>query len=102
MSPSSPERSAITPDTTKEVIESTDEVEETISVDDNGEEEEEEGGMLNVTDQESNGESSVPKNLACSPGFITKDGITVELVGQHLWKKFHKLGTEMIITKAGR
>jgi hypothetical protein len=38
----------------------------------------------------------------CSNGFITQNGITVELVGHELWKKFHKLGTEMIITKAGR
>ena len=40
---------------------------------------------------------------AISPGFIMgKNGTTVELLGQDLWKKFHKLGTEMIITKAGR
>ena len=39
----------------------------------------------------------------CSPGFIVgKNGTTLELLGQDLWKKFHKLGTEMIITKAGR
>ena len=38
----------------------------------------------------------------CTLGYITKDGITVELCGQDLWKKFYKLGTEMIITKAGR
>ena len=40
---------------------------------------------------------------ACSPGYITSpSGVTVELLGQDLWKKFYKLGTEMIITKAGR
>ena len=40
----------------------------------------------------------------CSPGFLTnaKSGVTVELLGQDLWKKFYRLGTEMIITKAGR
>ena len=39
----------------------------------------------------------------CSPGYITSpSGVTVELLGQDLWKKFYKLGTEMIITKAGR
>ena len=41
-------------------------------------------------------------DMKCSNGFITQNGITVELVGHELWKKFHKLGTEMIITKAGR
>ena len=38
----------------------------------------------------------------CSKGYIVQNGVTVELVSQELWKKFHKLGTEMIITKAGR
>ena len=42
------------------------------------------------------------KEPLCSPGFITKNGITLELLSQELWKKFHRLGTEMIITKAGR
>ena len=41
--------------------------------------------------------------IKSSPGFfVGKNGTTVELLGQDLWKKFHKLGTEMIITKAGR
>ena len=41
--------------------------------------------------------------MKSSPGFfVGKNGTTVELLGQDLWKKFHKLGTEMIITKAGR
>ena len=41
--------------------------------------------------------------IPCSPGFLVgKNGTTIELLGQDLWKKFHKLGTEMIITKAGR
>ena len=100
MSPSSPERSTITPDTTKEVVEDGDEEgDETISVDDT---DVEEGEEKMTAKGDSSKESSVPKPLPCSSGLITKDGITVELVGQHLWKKFHKLGTEMIITKAGR
>jgi hypothetical protein len=38
-----------------------------------------------------------------SPGYIkSPSGVTIELLGQDLWKKFYKLGTEMIITKAGR
>ena len=94
---SSPERSTITPDTTKEVLENNENEEETISVDDDNEEE-----TLEAEHSMSK-ESSLPKRSPpCSSGSITKNGITVELVGQHLWKKFHKLGTEMIITKAGR
>ncbi|XP_026335881.2 T-box transcription factor TBX22 [Ursus arctos] len=31
-----------------------------------------------------------------------KDSIQVELQGSELWKRFHDIGTEMIITKAGR
>ncbi|XP_043913620.1 T-box transcription factor TBX22 [Protopterus annectens] len=31
-----------------------------------------------------------------------KSGIHVELQGSELWKRFHEIGTEMIITKAGR
>lgn len=31
-----------------------------------------------------------------------KDSIRVELQGSELWKRFHDIGTEMIITKAGR
>ncbi|XP_014651981.1 PREDICTED: T-box transcription factor TBX22 [Ceratotherium simum simum] len=31
-----------------------------------------------------------------------KDAIQVELQGSDLWKRFHDIGTEMIITKAGR
>ena len=99
-SPSSPERSTITPDTTKEVLENGDyEVEEeSISVDDNVDAE----APLESEKDTSKEAPILPKELPCSSGSITKDGITVELVGQHLWKKFHKLGTEMIITKAGR
>ena len=99
-SPSSPERSTITPDTTKEGLENGDYdvEEETISVDDNDDVEE----KVEIEKDTSQEVSKLPKELPCSSGSITKDGITVELVGQHLWKKFHKLGTEMIITKAGR
>lgn len=31
-----------------------------------------------------------------------KSKFRVELVGRELWQEFHALGTEMIITKAGR
>lgn len=31
-----------------------------------------------------------------------EDAIQVELQGSELWKRFHDIGTEMIITKAGR
>eukprot|EP00094_Tigriopus_californicus_P011487 TCALIF_11092-PA protein Name:"Similar to TBX18 T-box transcription factor TBX18 (Homo sapiens)" AED:0.06 eAED:0.06 QI:0/0.85/0.75/0.87/0.85/0.75/8/2523/452 len=45
---------------------------------------------------------SPPQAVKYSPGFLVKNGIKVELEGQDLWKKFHRLSTEMIITKAGR
>ncbi|KAM4818116.1 T-box transcription factor TBX22 isoform 2-T3 [Thomomys bottae] len=35
-------------------------------------------------------------------GNVENDGIQVELQGSELWKRFHDIGTEMIITKAGR
>ena len=99
MSTPSPARSSITPDTTKEGLEDNEEIEETIAV--NGHDGDD-GDAEIAAENESTDESSIPKQLPCSSGTITKDGITVELVGQHLWKKFYKLGTEMIITKAGR
>ncbi|XP_007956871.1 T-box transcription factor TBX22 [Orycteropus afer afer] len=37
-----------------------------------------------------------------SENLAEKDGIGVELQGSELWKRFHDIGTEMIITKAGR
>ena len=53
-------------------------------------------------DNSENDESQEQKQI-CSPGYIrSPSGITMELLGQDLWKKFYKLGTEMIITKAGR
>jgi hypothetical protein len=33
---------------------------------------------------------------------ILKQNLKVELCSRDLWRKFHSLGTEMIITKAGR
>ena len=93
----SPGSSSFTSDTTKELIENgTDEEDETILVDDHD--------SIGKVDGENNKleDKTESKTRPCSSGSITKNGITVELVGQHLWKKFHKLGTEMIITKAGR
>ena len=50
-----------------------------------------------------NDECQEPTKQQCSPGYIRSPyGVTIELLGQELWKKFYKLGTEMIITKAGR
>ena len=93
----SPGSSSVTSDTTKELIENgEDEEDETILVDDHDSIRKVDGDHNRLEDK------TVPKTLPCSSGSITKNGITVELVGQHLWKKFHKLGTEMIITKAGR
>ena len=93
----SPGSSSVTSDTTKELIENgEDEEDETILVDDHDSIRKVDGDPNRLEDK------TVPKTLPCSSGSITKNGITVKLVGQHLWKKFHKLGTEMIITKAGR
>ncbi|XP_059588737.1 T-box transcription factor TBX22 isoform X2 [Alligator mississippiensis] len=39
---------------------------------------------------------------ACAESREAKDDIHVELQGSELWKRFHEIGTEMIITKAGR
>jgi hypothetical protein len=33
---------------------------------------------------------------------LVQSGITLKLVDNELWQKFHSNGTEMIITKAGR
>ncbi|XP_045020281.1 T-box transcription factor TBX22 [Bubalus bubalis] len=52
--------------------------------------------------------ASYPCLLATTFGFNSfgsleeKDIIQVELQGSELWKRFHDIGTEMIITKAGR
>uniref|UniRef100_H3B899 T-box transcription factor 18 n=1 Tax=Latimeria chalumnae TaxID=7897 RepID=H3B899_LATCH len=40
----------------------------------------------------------LPAQCASAPG----DEVRVELQGADLWKRFHEIGTEMIITKAGR
>ena len=59
--------------------------------------------ISNGNDDNSSDLDDTPSSIKCSPGFfVGKNGTTVELLGQDLWKKFHKLGTEMIITKAGR
>lgn len=39
-----------------------------------------------------------PKESDCRPD----TGVRVELQGAELWKRFYEIGTEMIITKAGR
>ena len=62
----------------------------------------EEREMLSSEGDGKKKKSSKSPPLPCSPGYLVKDGITVELLGQGLWKRFYKLGTEMIITKAGR
>ncbi|XP_041800542.1 T-box transcription factor TBX22 [Chelmon rostratus] len=44
------------------------------------------------------GEESKPKESDCRPD----REVRVELQGSELWKRFYEIGTEMIITKAGR
>lgn len=51
-------------------------------------------------------ESPQPALLCAGPGAGTGAGgaedTRVDLQGSDLWKRFHEIGTEMIITKAGR
>lgn len=47
---------------------------------------------------EPSGEESKPKESDCRPD----REVRVELQGSELWKRFYEIGTEMIITKAGR
>ncbi len=46
----------------------------------------------------SGGEEDKPKESDCRPD----REVRVELQGSELWKRFYEIGTEMIITKAGR
>ena len=39
---------------------------------------------------------------AVSPASLRVGGVVVQLLDSQLWRSFHTLGTEMIITKAGR
>lgn len=47
-------------------------------------------------------ESPQPAAGCAAPGPGTGEEPRVELQGSDLWKRFHEIGTEMIITKAGR
>uniref|UniRef100_A0A3B5LFX9 T-box domain-containing protein n=1 Tax=Xiphophorus couchianus TaxID=32473 RepID=A0A3B5LFX9_9TELE len=49
-------------------------------------------------------ESPQPASTQCAaaPGAGSGEETSVELQGSELWKRFHEIGTEMIITKAGR
>ncbi|XP_068451279.1 T-box transcription factor TBX22 [Clinocottus analis] len=49
-------------------------------------------------EDERSGEESKPKESDCRPD---RD-VRAELQGSELWKRFYEIGTEMIITKAGR
>lgn len=53
---------------------------------------------LQVMEAEPVGLSSKPKQSECTP----RREVRVELQGSELWKRFFEIGTEMIITKAGR
>lgn len=47
-------------------------------------------------------ESPQPASLCSAPVSGTGEETRVDLQGSDLWKRFHDIGTEMIITKAGR
>ncbi|KAM7000196.1 T-box transcription factor TBX22 [Tautogolabrus adspersus] len=50
-------------------------------------------------ESENSGEESKPKERDC---LANRSEVRVELQGSELWKRFYEIGTEMIITKAGR
>lgn len=47
-------------------------------------------------------ESPQPGGVCTALVSGTGEEIHVDLQGSDLWKRFHEIGTEMIITKAGR
>lgn len=47
-------------------------------------------------------ESPQPAAVCTAPVTGTGEETRVDLQGSDLWKRFHEIGTEMIITKAGR
>lgn len=47
-------------------------------------------------------ESPRPASLCAAPVSGAGEETRVDLQGSDLWKRFHDIGTEMIITKAGR
>ncbi|KAM6905973.1 T-box transcription factor TBX18 isoform 2-T2 [Lycodopsis pacificus] len=47
-------------------------------------------------------ESPHPAALCTAPVTGSREDTRVDLQGSDLWKRFHEIGTEMIITKAGR
>lgn len=51
---------------------------------------------------DSGGSGSSGDGLNRGGSLEEKDAIQMELQGSELWKRFHDIGTEMIITKAGR
>ncbi|CAH2314764.1 T-box transcription factor TBX22 [Pelobates cultripes] len=43
-----------------------------------------------------------PDRISPDPSSVSPDCVQLELQGAELWRRFHEIGTEMIITKAGR
>lgn len=41
-----------------------------------------------------------PRHLPMAPRYLS--GVDAKLQNSDLWSEFHKIGTEMIITKSGR
>ncbi|KAL7863817.1 hypothetical protein SRHO_G00128010 [Serrasalmus rhombeus] len=60
-----------------------------------------------ITDPDTGGEEGEARDGA-GPGTTTEEPcdpepqVRVDLQGSDLWRRFHEIGTEMIITKAGR
>ncbi|PAV82138.1 hypothetical protein WR25_01317 [Diploscapter pachys] len=54
------------------------------------------------TDKEAGNEQQEQKHRLASSSWQEKEGIKLRLDGAALWRRFHALGTEMIVTKSGR
>lgn len=57
-----------------------------------------------VTKRKSELSDEIPEKIKCLDNRLhpALRNITVKLEGISLWRRFHELGTEMIVTKSGR
>ncbi|XP_074133352.1 T-box transcription factor TBX22 isoform X2 [Sminthopsis crassicaudata] len=76
--------------------------------DDDEEEEEDEDGEAGMarkveeSEKKAKAEASMAAVSGGPEGAGEREGVQAELQGSELWQRFHEIGTEMIITKAGR
>lgn len=55
-----------------------------------------------LPDMKPNFSGPPPSSMAGTPDAYLQSSIRMTLEDQELWKNFHEIGTEMIITKPGR